>query len=97
MVRTFGLVSLCWFRQTVSEPRGKKSREQMKNGIYFLLYRNTLPGRLLAFNNSVSLVLLEEMICKSLYYTSGYFVPDKSLNESIRNILAHLKKRSGES
>lgn len=97
MVRTFGLVSLCWFRQTVLKPKGKKSVEQMKNGSYFLLYRNTLPGRLSAFNNSVSLVLLEEMVCKSLSYTSGYFVPDKSLHESIRNILAHLKKRSGES
>lgn len=36
--------------QTVSEPEGKKSVEQMKNDNYFLLYRNTLPGGLFAFS-----------------------------------------------
>lgn len=88
---------LCVGLGKLSKPKGEKSVEQMKNGSYFLLYRNTLPGGLFAFSNSVSLVLLEEMVCKSQSYTSDYFVPDKSWNESIRNILAHLKKRSGES
>lgn len=34
----------------------------MKNGNYYLLHRNTLSGGLFAFSNSVSWVLLEEMI-----------------------------------
>ena len=84
--------------QTVAECKVDKLVEQMKNGNYFLLYRNTVPGGLFAFSNSVSWVLLEEMIFhKSQSYTSGWFVLDKSLNGSIRNVVSHLKQRSGES
>lgn len=70
--------------QTAAKHKVKKLVEEMKNGNYFLLYRNTLPEGLFAFSNSVLWVLLEEIIFhNSQSYTSGWFVLDKSLNESI--------------
>lgn len=44
--------------ETAAEHKVKKLVEQMKNGDYFLLQRNSIPGGLFAFINSVS---LEEM------------------------------------